>query len=332
MCENEPCILWGGAPESGEAARPDIVRGEVRSIHFHGHTDVRIYSKSWSPSRLSSSKLLEELNLREAFTEEQVKHIQHGQDPKMERGPPPTEEAVADRNQLPRWSEYLFLRIRPGHDGWVRLPQVWSESIVLTNSSVNNAVSYYTTMKFGTEGPGGAPIIYNSLLQGGIVSVYYLGTLVGALLGGWFGDKQGRIKAIAFGAVWAILGASLQSSAQNHNWMICARTINGIGTGILNAIVPVYATETAEHTSRGQFVAIEFTLNIFGKQCSISAQHQLLTDTRRRRGLLVGIWNEQVQERKNRLHMEVSDCLPAHLTCTPSRHLLGFPRIAQIPR
>lgn len=31
-----------------------------------------------------------------------------------------------------------------------------------------------------------------------------------------------------------------------------------------NAIVPVWATETAEHTSRGQFIAIEFTLNIFG--------------------------------------------------------------------
>ena len=37
-----------------------------------------------------------------------------------------------------------------------------------------------------------------------------------------------------------------------------------IGTGVLNAIVPVWATETAEHTSRGQFIAIEFTLNIFG--------------------------------------------------------------------
>lgn len=45
---------------------------------------------------------------------------------------------------------------------------------------------------------------------------------------------------------------------------ITARAVNGIGTGILNAIVPVWATETAEHTSRGQFIAIEFTLNIFG--------------------------------------------------------------------
>lgn len=43
-----------------------------------------------------------------------------------------------------------------------------------------------------------------------------------------------------------------------------ARVLNGIGTGVLNAVTPVWATETAAHTSRGQFVAFEFTLNIFG--------------------------------------------------------------------
>ena len=96
------------------------------------------------------------------------------------------------------------------------------------------------------------------------VSIYYVGTLVGCLVGGWFGDRWGRIKTIALGAAWAILGASLQTSAQNSNWMILARLVNGWGTGILNAIVPVWATETAEHTSRGQFIAIEFSLNIFG--------------------------------------------------------------------
>lgn len=98
-------------------------------------------------------------------------------------------------------------------------------------AGVNNAKDYYTLMGFGREAPDGSPQIYNALLQGGIVSVYYLGTLCGALLGGWFGDKQGRIRAIALGSVWAIIGASLQGSAQNHNWMICARFINGIGTG-----------------------------------------------------------------------------------------------------
>ncbi|KAL9134240.1 MAG: hypothetical protein Q9175_004579 [Cornicularia normoerica] len=131
---------------------------------------------------------------------------------------------------------------------------------------VNGAVDYYdTTMKFGHPDPKtGAPFIDNTLLQGGIVSIYYLGTLMGCLVGGWFGDRYGRIKTIGLGAGWAVLGATLQTSAQNHTWMICARLINGWGTGILNAIVPVWATETAEHKSRGQFVAIEFTLNIFG--------------------------------------------------------------------
>ena len=131
---------------------------------------------------------------------------------------------------------------------------------------VNGAVDYYdTTMKFGHPDPTtGAPVIDNTLLQGGIVSIYYLGTLIGCLIGGWFGDRYGRIKTIGLGAGWAVIGATLQTSAQNHTWMICARLVNGWGTGMLNAIVPVWATETAEHKSRGQFVAIEFTLNIFG--------------------------------------------------------------------
>lgn len=69
---------------------------------------------------------------------------------------------------------------------------------------------------------------------------------------------------MGFGAAWSIVGAILQTSAQNAPWMFCARVFNGIGTGILNAITPVWATETSSHSSRGAFVSMEFTLNIFG--------------------------------------------------------------------
>lgn len=129
---------------------------------------------------------------------------------------------------------------------------------------VNTAYDYYTLMGFGHKGPDGEPVVDNALLQGGIVSVYYLGTLIGCLIGGSIGDRYGRIKTIFVGAAVATVGACLQCSAMNHEWMICARLVNGWGTGILNSIIPVWATETAEHTSRGQFIAIEFTLNIFG--------------------------------------------------------------------
>ena len=131
-------------------------------------------------------------------------------------------------------------------------------------SIVNTAYDYYTTMGFGYRGADGGVVVTDSLLQGGIVSVYYLGTLVGCLAGGSIGDRFGRIKTVFVGAAIAVVGACLQCSAMNVTWMIFARLINGWGTGILNAIIPVWATETAEHKSRGQFIAIEFTLNIAG--------------------------------------------------------------------
>ena len=86
---------------------------------------------------------------------------------------------------------------------------------------VNNAKDYIDTMHLGYVTADNEPKITNSLLQGGIVSVYYLGTLCGCLLGGAMGDRMGRIKTIGLGAAWAVLGASLQCSAQNQNWMIC---------------------------------------------------------------------------------------------------------------
>lgn len=148
---------------------------------------------------------------------------------------------------------------------------------------VNTNRDYASLMDFGHwDETTKAVVTDNSLLRGGIVAVYYLpGTLLGALIGGWMGDKYGRIASIGIAAAWAVVGAMLQCSSQNHNWMLCgmfscysfsfhdwltvkARVFNGIGTGILNAVTPVWATEMAEHTSRGRFVAIEFTLNIFG--------------------------------------------------------------------
>lgn len=90
---------------------------------------------------------------------------------------------------------------------------------------VNTAKDYVTLMGFGyVDESTGEVVTTDPLLKGGIVSVYYLGTLFGCLLGGWVGDKVGRIKAIALGAVWAIFGASLQCSSQNHSWMICGES------------------------------------------------------------------------------------------------------------
>ena len=97
-----------------------------------------------------------------------------------------------------------------------------------------------------------------------IISIYYLGALVGCFIGGWVADRYGRARGIFIGCLWCILGAALQSAAQNMNWMLCARVITGIGTGHLNSIVPAFAGEIATTRHRGAAIVLVFIANYVG--------------------------------------------------------------------
>ncbi|KAL9122578.1 MAG: hypothetical protein Q9187_000861, partial [Circinaria calcarea] len=104
----------------------------------------------------------------------------------------------------------------------------------------------------------------NVAALGGIVSVYYGGTLIGALVAGSLADRCGRIKAVIFGAMWAFVGAVLQASSYNITWMCCARVIAGVGVGAIDCVIPVWSAEVSSHQARGAFLAIEFFMNIGG--------------------------------------------------------------------
>ena len=104
----------------------------------------------------------------------------------------------------------------------------------------------------------------DSAAVGGIVSVWFGGFGIGAILVGIYADKIGRLKTIQIGCLWAMLGGALQASAQNITWMMFARVIGGIGCGHLNTVVPIWTSELADPHLRGAFVAVEFTLAITG--------------------------------------------------------------------
>ncbi|PLW58331.1 hypothetical protein PCANC_00559 [Puccinia coronata f. sp. avenae] len=127
-------------------------------------------------------------------------------------------------------------------------------------SGVNNTLNYQHEMGIFSQPQSEA----DAAKIGGIVAVYYVGTFIGALIGGSLGDRIGRLKTIVFACFWAVIGASLQASAQNITWMCCARVITGIGTGQLNALVPVWTSELSHHSGRGAAMGFEFMLNIAG--------------------------------------------------------------------
>ncbi len=58
------------------------------------------------------------------------------------------------------------------------------------------------------------------------------------------------------------------SAAQNSNWMLCARVLAGVGTGVVSAVIPVWGSELVSHDARGMVMAFEMMVNFAGISAS----------------------------------------------------------------
>ncbi|KAJ5665787.1 uncharacterized protein N7477_008235 [Penicillium maclennaniae] len=125
---------------------------------------------------------------------------------------------------------------------------------------VNASPTYVALVGLGTHNG----TVTNATREGGIVSVYYLGAIVGCFVGGWLADRVGRINGLLAGSLFALVGGALQSAAQNAKFMICARIVTGIGTGALTGITPVLVSETSAANHRGGFLGYVFIANYLG--------------------------------------------------------------------
>ncbi|ESZ92908.1 MFS sugar transporter [Sclerotinia borealis F-4128] len=128
-----------------------------------------------------------------------------------------------------------------------------TKSINLTNST-NSPSTTSTT----------SPVVPNPHKLGLIISIYYLGSIIGAFLLGQLADHIGRINATCIAASLALAGGTLQSSAHNAAWIMGARVVTGMGTGGLMAAVPVYIAEISPASHRGGFLGYVFVANYLG--------------------------------------------------------------------
>ena len=123
--------------------------------------------------------------------------------------------------------------------------------------------------------------VTNETEQGGIVSVYYLGCIVGCFVGGWAADRIGRINGLFLSAVFAVIGGALQAATQSADFIIVSRVVTGLGTGgkrskslrkrhankeitALTGITPVLVSEVSDASHRGSFLGYVFIANYLG--------------------------------------------------------------------
>ncbi|PMD44433.1 general substrate transporter [Hyaloscypha variabilis F] len=133
-------------------------------------------------------------------------------------------------------------------------------------SLINTNYSYLETMQISEESP----------IVGIIVSVYYLGCALGAVIASWLADREGRKLSIftclattSLGNILMFIsGLSMQGSSPWKGGalacMFAGRVVMGLGVGGIDAVIPVYSSELSSDGARGRALAQEFQMNIFG--------------------------------------------------------------------
>ncbi|KAK9418383.1 putative Major facilitator superfamily (MFS) profile domain-containing protein [Seiridium unicorne] len=127
-------------------------------------------------------------------------------------------------------------------------------------SLINTNYNYLATMGIASDDP----------LVGWIVSVYYLGCAVGAVVFSKVADRWGRKRSIFACLAMAALGnlvmfvTGMWGKSGALQSMFLGRVIMGLGVGGIDAVIPIYSSELADDEARGKALAQEFQMNIFG--------------------------------------------------------------------
>ncbi|KAH7131069.1 general substrate transporter [Dactylonectria macrodidyma] len=104
----------------------------------------------------------------------------------------------------------------------------------------------------------------NVAVKGGIVSGYYAGYAFGSGGAAYTMDKISRRWTLLLGASVSILGATLQTAAQNPAMMIVGRAFSGFSTGMVYPTAPVFLAELSPPENRGFLVGLKGLLNTLG--------------------------------------------------------------------
>lgn len=91
----------------------------------------------------------------------------------------------------------------------------------------------------------------NATIQGFITSCMPLGSFFGSIASTFISEPFGRRASLLICALLWMVGAAIQSSAQNRAQLMIGRIISGVGVGFGSSVAPVYGSELAPRKIRG---------------------------------------------------------------------------------
>jgi MFS transporter, SP family, solute carrier family 2 (facilitated glucose transporter), member 3 len=83
------------------------------------------------------------------------------------------------------------------------------------------------------------------------VSAFAVGGPIGAVMGGFLSNRYGRKTVMLLTAWLFLLGGLLMAAAPGIYWLVPARFVVGVASGLSSVVVPVYLGEIAPPTLRG---------------------------------------------------------------------------------
>ncbi len=91
---------------------------------------------------------------------------------------------------------------------------------------------------------------------GGLISIGYVGQLVGALLLGWLAERRGRMFALLLSVAVFALFSLLAASSWDYTSLFIFRTLQGVGLGGEVPVAATYINEISKAKGRGRFVLL----------------------------------------------------------------------------
>ena len=75
----------------------------------------------------------------------------------------------------------------------------------------------------------------------------------------WCADRLGRVRSLQVVCLLCPLGGTLQAASVHIAMLLIARLITGLGSGMVNWVVPLYQSEIAPPRIRGLMVGLHGT-------------------------------------------------------------------------